>query len=574
MRLAPATCLLALLISPVAHARVPEPLPPRDPAAASAADSLPRPHIGDAAGEWLWTTLSAPAPANDSLGDVRTELRRVYADRHWNRLWTAGGWPSPTARRILQVIRSAAVQGLDPGQFDTGVFHLAAAGMAPPAAPPTPAEQARFDLRLSVSVARYMGAMYSGRVAPSFAHPTLHWRGQVLDRVRMLDSLARSPRPDTLLARLVPSSREYARLAEALPRYRAAGSDSVLIRLAARKPALRLGDRYPDARALGSLLSLADVAPNPKLAGTPRDSVVTRELLDRVQRLERRDSTHVDVTLGAHAARTLRHDLTDKATVVALAMERQRWLTREFPLPPIIVNIPAFDLRYWRASTDDSGLVMQMKVQAGRADSTETPMLSDRLRAVIFRPYWDIPVSIMRKEVLPKALADSSYIRHQGYELVRGYGAHAPVVPVDSANIAAIGHAVRVRQPPGPANALGDVKFQLSNDESIYMHDTPQRGLFTRSRRDFSHGCIRLQNAPGLAEYLLRDHADWPVERIHAAARADTQAVVGLVPPIPVEIVYWTARTREDGSIEFLRDIYGHDHTLDSLMRLPFPLPR
>jgi murein L,D-transpeptidase YcbB/YkuD len=184
---------------------------------------------------------------------------------------------------------------------------------------------------------------------------------------------------------------------------------------------------------------------------------------------------------------------------------------------------------------------------------------------VIFRPYWNVPRSILRHEVLPRIERDPDYLRRENMEIVRGDGDNAAPVDVTTDSLAALKQgALRVRQRPGPKNALGLIKFVFPNREDVYMHGTPAQALFARSRRDFSHGCVRVEDPVALAEWALRDRPEWTRDRIVAATIGSQTIHVRLPRPIQVILFYTTAAVMpEDGTIRFADDIYRHDLKLD-----------
>jgi len=192
-----------------------------------------------------------------------------------------------------------------------------------------------------------------------------------------------------------------------------------------------------------------------------------------------------------------------------------------------------------------------------------------RLRYLVFRPYWDVPHSIAVKELLPKIRRDHGYLQREHFEVVRGRGNDATRVPANAANLRAVANGeLRLRQRPGPDNALGLVKFMLPNPYNVYLHSTPVQSLFAKPSRAFSHGCVRVQDAAKLAAFLLRDNPEWNAERI-IAAMADESADARIVPlakPVPVYFVYATAMAARDG-LRFFPDVYGHDAELDRLLR-------
>jgi murein L,D-transpeptidase YcbB/YkuD len=218
---------------------------------------------------------------------------------------------------------------------------------------------------------------------------------------------------------------------------------------------------------------------------------------------------------------------------IAMNMERWRWLPDDLGSRYLLVNIPAFHLD----AIEDGKSVLDMKVVTGKKDSP-TPMLSDRLSSVVFSPYWNIPSDIVQKEILPKAEKDPGYLEKNNIE-------------VDAQS----GH---YRQRPGQGNSLGLVKFLFPNHYNVYLHDTPAQALFDRVERDFSHGCVRLDEPAALAKYVLRDQPEWTDAKIDEAMHAGTEKAVALKQPIPIYLVYFTA-WEENGALQHAPDVYGLD---------------
>jgi murein L,D-transpeptidase YcbB/YkuD len=193
------------------------------------------------------------------------------------------------------------------------------------------------------------------------------------------------------------------------------------------------------------------------------------------------------------------------------------------------------------------------------------------MKYVIFRPYWNVPPSIQRKELVPGIEKDPSYLAKNGYEVTDADGGVVSAGAVSSEVLAGLRDGkLQIRQRPGAKNALGGVKFMLPNPNDVYLHDTPSRRLFSRARRDFSHGCIRLERAADLAVWVLRDRPEWTRDRIEAAmTKRGAPLQVNLSHPIPVLIVYQTAVAGDDGSAYFFDDIYGQDDVLDQQLAIP-----
>ena len=253
---------------------------------------------------------------------------------------------------------------------------------------------------------------------------------------------------------------------------------------------------------------------------------------------------------------------------IELTLERWRWLP-EFKTPPIIVNIPQFRLFAFRSTRDLKAEIVQMDVIVGRTfPKLRTPVFAADLKYVVFRPYWDVPYSIVQKEMLPELRRKPDFWKKQHLELVNGPGDAAPVVPFTPAALDQLAAGrLRLRQQPGADNSLGLIKFMLPNPYNVYLHSTPAHRLFSQARRAFSHGCIRVSDPVALADYALRNAAEsWTPESITAAMNGTDTFRVNLKTPIRVLILYGTALATEDGGILFFDDIYGHDRRLSELL--------
>jgi murein L,D-transpeptidase YcbB/YkuD len=221
--------------------------------------------------------------------------------------------------------------------------------------------------------------------------------------------------------------------------------------------------------------------------------------------------------------------------------------------PAIVVNIPEFRLR----AIGEKELTMRVVV--GKAAGHKTPVFGGDMKHVVFRPYWGVPPNIQRKEIAPKL--DAAYAAKHNYEIVDAAGR---VQPVDDETVAKVRTgALSVRQKPGSANALGLVKFLFPNDNNVYLHSTPQQSLFARARRDFSHGCVRVEDPVALAQWTLREKPEWTRDKIQAAIDGKRDDIyVNLANPIPVRIVYQTVVVQKNGDVHFFSDVYGHDAKL------------
>ena len=314
-----------------------------------------------------------------------------------------------------------------------------------------------------------------------------------------------------------------------------------------------------DPRALGF-----DIPPPEPvdLAAMLRNAVVGHRVSDLPSDLAPRIPMYAELRGELARYRELAVDAPSQWRVrqIELSLERLRWLPRLPPQRVLAVNIPMF--RIWGMG-DPSARTFSSEVIVGRALRTRTPMLVEQMEYVIFRPYWNIPMSIVRGEILPALRRKAGYLQREAMEIVSGESDTARPVPITTDNIERLRRGeLRLRQRPGPRNALGLIKFVFPNDENVYIHDTPAPELFSRARRDFSHGCIRVADPVGLAEWVLSTEQGWSRERIVAATSGADSTRVDLSRPIPVILFYLTAMPI-GGVVHFADDIYGHDARLD-----------
>jgi murein L,D-transpeptidase YcbB/YkuD len=483
---------------------------------------------------------------------------RLYAPATRPLWWTPRG-PSPQARALARALRHAASRGLDPLHYATG-----ARAVLTSTPPVPPALQAQRDVALSLAALRFVSDLAVGRVKPSEASVDLVPDTTLHDVVRDVSQLARASDVEQRLVALEPPFAAYHRLVGALARYRRlARSPALEVSLPAA--AIAPGEALPDAAGLRRRLAATGDLDAASAAGPA--GLYDPTLAAGVARFQARHGIDPDGVLGPDTVAALRVPFQARAEQIVLALERFRWLPHAFPAPPIAVNVPEFRLYAMRS---DSGFyngapdVLTMKVIVGRSWEQQTPVFSARLRRVVFWPYWEVPPSIAREEMLPRLRRDPEYLAQERLDLVGRD--ETPLAPTPE-NLGRLEReALRLRQRPGPDNALGLVKFLFPNPYHVYMHGTPQRSLFAHDRRDFSHGCIRVEDPLALAVHVLRDEPGWTRERVVQAMEGPETQEVRLSHPRPVYVLYLTALAQPDGTVHFFRDVYGLDERLAMLL--------
>jgi L,D-transpeptidase YcbB len=506
--------------------------------------------------------------------EFRSELERLYERSAWRPLWLRDARPTEAATHMIARLAAADTLGLEPADYDVEWLDRAARALGAMHRVPAPDELTRFDLGLSVAVVRFVSALHRGRVSPRVVRAELFIPRASLALEMAVDSLREARHQGSILERVQPRLHHYHLLKNGLARYRALARDTSLLPLPALPRLVKPGMLLHAASRLRHLLEATGDLDRPAAVPAAKDTKYSADLVAGVRRFQIRHGFEPDGGIGPATAARLNRPFAQRVRQIELALERYRWLPVSFSEPPIIVNIPAFRLHAFRGSTEREDDMLAMDVVVGDAFDTHTPVFAADMRYLIFRPYWEVPVSIMAAELRPKALSDPEFLSREGMVLVRGGSDPEPVLAATIENLERIGKDVRVRQLPGPRNALGMVKFILPNAHDVYLHDTAAKGLFARSRRDFSHGCIRLSDPVALAAHVLRDQPGWTVERIRAAMDGADNSRVTLSRPVPVCIVYTTAITRENGDVHFYSDIYDLDAKLDELLDQGYPYPK
>jgi L,D-transpeptidase YcbB len=503
-----------------------------------------------------------------NFSDYSTHVQNFYQPAGYTLAWFPSGQPTPQAVSIIGVLEKAATKGLDPEDYDGSRWterldRLRSASES---------DLARFDAALTVCTMRYISDLHIGKVNPMYFHFGLdveHQKYSLPDFLRQ--RLLNEPDPAAILAAVEPPFPGYQRTEVALARYidLARQDDGQPLPAPAKK--LAPGALYEGVPRLTRLLRL--------LGDLPQDSATDAStydgaLVDAVKHFQRRHGLEPNGRLDAQTLKSLNTPLSSRVRQMQLTLERWRWLPHEFDEPPIIVNIPEFHLRAY--STEQEGPVsLQMRVIVGKAYGHKTPVFAGTMKYVVLRPYWNVPPSIQRSEIVTAVQKDREYIAKKGFEVTTHSGEVVTSGTISDEVLARLrAGTVEVRQKPGSSNALGLVKLIFPNTYNVYLHSTPAQELFSRSRRDFSHGCIRVENPAELTAWVLRNNEGWDLERVKQTMNGgkDNQQV-NLAKTVPVLIVYGTAIVNEAGDALFFDDIYGLDADLEKVLAKGYPYP-
>lgn len=505
--------------------------------------------------------IESGAPVAGSRAE-QTRLRALYEPGGYAPLWLdQTGRPDANAREARAVVESAADEGLDPEDYCQPELERLMAIMDASSLPAT-RDIAGFDVALSTATLRYLRDLHVGRVDPRRMGYRLSVPADRHDLAIELRAAIAEHRIAGVAADLTPGFAQYRLLRGMLTRYRALAADPTLALPMSPSTSLRSGERYAGVVGLRRfLVALGDLPSNTPV---PSDSIYDGTIADGVRRFQLRHGLDADGVLGKRTLAALRVPLAWRVRQIELALERLRWLPDLGERRVIVINIPMFRLWAWDAIQDGAPL-FAMDVIVGRALGTQTPVFDKEMREVIFRPYWNVPRSILRNEILPAIEKDPGYLQQHAMEIVVGQGDDARTVDFTPESLEGLrAGRYRVRQVPGPENSLGLIKFVFPNEDDVYMHGTPARTLFAQSRRDFSHGCIRVADPVTLAEWALAGDPAWTREAILAAIAGTSSRHVKLARPIDVILFYTTAAVMpEEGTISFADDIYRHDVRLD-----------
>ncbi len=512
-----------------------------------------------------------------NYSDFQPQIEQFYDGRNYELAWSRNGLPTESANTLMQVFAKAAEKGLVPADYDADrwpqrVQQLEQINKKHDTSDEAESAIAQFDVAMTVALTRYLSDIHLGRVNPQSLNFDIDVpsRRAKFDIPALVDDNfvdADAGEIADQVAKLEPENPLYQETEKALPKYlelaQQQNANPPQTLPGVEKPVGK-GESYPAVADLWTRLQLEGDAP----ADTPAPARYDSTVVAAVKKFQERYGLQDDGRLGNGTIDALNMPMSQRVQQIDDSLERWRWLPDNFQKPRVMVNLPEFLVR-----TYDEGheLAFKMKIVDGEAKGNhDTPMFVRTMRYVIFRPYWNLPISIIKKELVNHLGAGgAAYMTKNDYEVVKGN-----VTPVTGWTVDDLAHGrYGVRQRPGPKNSLGLVKFMFPNEYDVYMHSTPEMNLFNLSRRDRSHGCIRLNDAEKMANWVLDGQDPWDEDSIHEAMYGPTDGSdpqnnkqVGLKTPLTVSITYLTANADEDGTMHFLNDIYGYDKQLETAL--------
>jgi L,D-transpeptidase YcbB len=501
--------------------------------------------------------------------DYRLHFQHVYEASNFAPVWLNNAKPTPQALAVIGALRESQQKGLNPDDYDASRWSDRLAVLD---ASPSADSLARFDAALTVGVMRYISDLHIGRVNPKHFEFGIDIEQKKYDLPQFVTTnVIHRADVQSVLDGVEPPYNGYRNTENALHHYQQLAAQGDGPKVPEVIKTVTPGEPYAGVSQLTERLRFfGDLHPD-----TPIDSAsptYSGALVDGVKTFQARHSLAVTGKLDKETIRELNTPLAFRVSQLQDALERWRWLPPQFPQPPVVANIPEFILRAYGPSQK---VDLAMNVVVGKALRTQTPVFARDMKYIVFRPYWNVPTGIVRGEIIPAIERDRQYISKKNFE-VTDFNGKVIVDGLISDDVLAQLRAgkLTVRQKPGPTNSLGLVKFMFPNEHNVYLHSTPAQQLFSRSRRDFSHGCVRVEKPAELAAYLLRNQSPWTLEKVQQAMQSgpDNQQI-NLNKPIPVLILYVTAVVEEDGSVHFFDDIYGYDKTLEAVLAKGQPYP-
>ena len=469
--------------------------------------------------------------------------RAFYAARKEAPAWLDGDELTEQGKAVYEALAASAAEGLDPQKYRYGAARvlrerLTNAEDADSLKPDVPRMLAELDLVLSEGMARFASDLAQGAIDPEASG--LDWRipREQAPEEDVLASLASGRAPAEIVAALRPKSLHYQRFVQAYGRYLELANRGAEWPQIPEGASVKAGETSPAVALLRQRLA---ASPDPQEAalaqrGTQPD-LYDAQLEQALKHFQERHSIDADGALGPATVRELNLTLDERMKEMRLNMDRWRWLPHELGDRYVLVNVAGFELEV----VEGGKAIEAMNVVVGQ-NNWRTPIFADTMEHVVVNPYWNVPKSIYDDEIAPAIARDPNYLAANNMERTENG---------------------LVRQRPGDDNALGRFKFLFPNGDDIYLHDTPAKSLFSRTRRDFSHGCIRLERPRDLADLIVGKASSTSPEQIDAMLASGEEKWIKLDQPLPVYILYFTAWVQEDGTVRFHHDVYGRDRQLE-----------
>lgn len=500
--------------------------------------------------------LSAYFPNLNVRSHLYKNLKEFYRENDFELAWNSHKKAGKQAEELIEVLKESWKEGLNPQYYrieemdslEKAIFHSGVDSV-------DLHRLIHLDLLMTSSFLTYASHLVCGRVDPNKVNSTWFTNPPQKDFVPALKKAAINKRVKKAIDDIRPDYPQYKKLQEKFAEYHEIKKNGGWPEIAGGQE-LRRGNYGRQVAALNKRLAVTGDLTGYNEKG--RDTAVfTEETENSVKIFQERHRLKPTGWVDKKTLQALNIPLEDRLQQIMLNMERLRWMPEDLGEHYILVNVPEYYLRIIR----NEKVEMDMKVIVGQ-DFNSTPIFSDTMEHLVFSPYWNVPNSISTEEILPKAQENPDHLSTNNYELLSGWEEDPKVIDpysVDWDTLSADNFPFRIRQKPGPGNALGKVKFMFPNNLSIYLHDTPEGNLFSRDERGFSHGCIRVEEPEDMAVYLLQNKPGYDRKRIKQLMEDGSETIVKLEEKVPVHIIYWTTFVDDNGRLNFSNDIYNFD---------------
>jgi murein L,D-transpeptidase YcbB/YkuD len=511
------------------------------------------------------------------FSDYRAHLDNFYRPSGYKLAWIHDRQPTTQALELIKIFQDADQEGLRAEDYDAPRWDDRLVLLK---GPDQDDDEARFDAALTICIMRYISDLHIGRINPQslgFEFNVSNKKLNLPDFVR--ERLVGGSGLRSELIAVEPPFKEYQRLRATLQHYIELEKNDDGEKVLDAGP-VSPGDQYAGIAGLAKRLRLLGDLPNS--VTIPSDAKVYEgPLVDAVKHFQGRFGMQPTGQFDYKTLVAMNVPLSDRIEQMQLGLERLRWLPYTFKEPPILINVPEFRLYAFNEKGD---VDLTMRVNVGEDYSHQTPMFEGNIQYLVFRPYWTPPPNILKNEIIPD-MEKTPSLTDLNLELVSGTGKVINSGDVTPALLQQVRSGrLTVRQPPGPENGMGLVKFIFPNSFDVYIHDTPASlNMFSEEaegqegelQRVASHGCIHLQYPDKFAAFILRNTPGWDLDRVEKAMHdgKDNQQV-NLAPAVPVLIFYLTAVAEENGEIHFFQDIYDHDRTLRLDLAHGYPYPK
>ena len=524
---------------------------------------------GEAALERIIGSAHHPDMHWPDFPPYQAEVKGFYQRTGGTLGWVRDSTPTPQSAMMIRLFADSEQEGLVPEDYDASLWP---ARLAKLQGPTSDTDLASFDAAMTVSTMRYIRALHIGRVNPRTLGRQLDVANRKYDLGEFVyEKVISAPDPAVAVKSVEPTFPGYVLALDALRRYREFAKQDSGEQMTVPTKAISPGGTYADLPRLFQLLQLGGDLP-PDTPADPNSTAYRGALVEAVKSYQVRHGEIGDGRLKPELIKEMNVPMPVRVRQIELTLERWRWLDHSFPQPPVVVNLPEFKLR---AFDDNYQVSLYKSVIVGNAYGYRSPVFEKEIRYVVFRPYWEVTPDIQQAEIVPHIEKDRNYVSRKNFEVVTSDGHVVTDGAVSDRVLAQLRSGrLHVRQKPGPSNSLGLVKLVFPNEDDVYLHGTDAPGLFSKERRDLSHGCIRVQNPADLAAWALRNNPGWTLERVKATMRGtQNNLTVTLEKPIPVLILYGTVAVDEHNKVFFFDDIYGYDKQLDEALKRGYPYP-